>query len=111
MEASSIVLAGGRSLRLGHDKIQETVGCRSLLEKVLDDRSSWITKAAESADCITNLGCTFQAVNEDQRSEMAVAIGVSKEIYTMLEPDDSAPEIPKDYVVAPVIELTEGGKK
>jgi len=36
LEASSIVLAGGRSLRLGHDKIQETVGSRSLLEKVLD---------------------------------------------------------------------------
>ena len=36
MEASSIVLAGGRSLRLGHNKVQEMVGSRSLLEKVLD---------------------------------------------------------------------------
>ena len=36
MEASSIILAGGRSLRLGYDKILETVGGRSLLEKVVD---------------------------------------------------------------------------
>ena len=36
MEISSIVLAGGNSLRLGHDKVFETVGDRSLLDLVID---------------------------------------------------------------------------
>ena len=40
MEASGIILAGGRSLRLGYDKILETVGGRSLLEIVVDSITS-----------------------------------------------------------------------
>ncbi len=40
MEASGIILAGGRSLRLGYDKILETVGSRSLLEIVVDSITS-----------------------------------------------------------------------
>ena len=35
MEISSIVLAGGKSLRLGHDKILEKIGNKSLLEQVI----------------------------------------------------------------------------
>ena len=35
MDISSIVLAGGKSLRLGHDKITEKVGNVTLLEKVV----------------------------------------------------------------------------
>ena len=35
METSCIVLAGGKSLRLGRDKVLETVGNRSLLERVI----------------------------------------------------------------------------
>lgn len=35
MDISCIVLAGGRGLRLGHDKALETVGNRSLLERVV----------------------------------------------------------------------------
>ena len=35
METSCIVLAGGKSLRLGRDKVLETVGNRSLLQLVL----------------------------------------------------------------------------
>ena len=35
METSSIVLAGGKSLRLGYDKVLETVGNRSLLQLVV----------------------------------------------------------------------------
>lgn len=35
MKISGIVLAGGKSLRLGHDKITEKVGNTSLLEKVV----------------------------------------------------------------------------
>ena len=35
MEISCIILAGGRSLRLGHDKVLEKVGKTSLLEKVI----------------------------------------------------------------------------
>lgn len=34
MNISSIILAGGKSTRLGHDKILETVGSTSLLEQV-----------------------------------------------------------------------------
>ena len=40
METSCIVLAGGKSLRLGHDKILETIGNRSLLEQVIACASS-----------------------------------------------------------------------
>jgi molybdopterin-guanine dinucleotide biosynthesis protein A len=40
LEASGIILAGGRSLRLGYDKILETVGSRSLLEIVVDSITS-----------------------------------------------------------------------
>ena len=35
METSCIVLAGGKSLRLGYDKVLETVGNTSLLERVI----------------------------------------------------------------------------
>ena len=35
MEIDSIVLAGGKSLRLGHDKVLERVGKKSLLEQVV----------------------------------------------------------------------------
>ena len=40
METSCIVLAGGKSLRLGQDKILETIGNRSLLEQVVSSVSS-----------------------------------------------------------------------
>ena len=36
LKASSIILAGGKSLRLGYDKVLETVGSRSLVEKVVN---------------------------------------------------------------------------
>jgi len=36
LKTSSIILAGGKSLRLGHDKVLETVGSRSLVEKVVN---------------------------------------------------------------------------
>jgi molybdopterin-guanine dinucleotide biosynthesis protein A len=36
LEISSIVLAGGKSLRLGRDKVFETVGDRNLLDLVID---------------------------------------------------------------------------
>ena len=41
METSCIVLAGGKSLRLGQDKILETIGNRSLLEQVISCVSSF----------------------------------------------------------------------
>ena len=41
METSCIVLAGGKSLRLGQDKILETIGNRSLLEQVISSVSSF----------------------------------------------------------------------
>jgi molybdopterin-guanine dinucleotide biosynthesis protein A len=41
LETSGIVLAGGKSLRLGYDKVLETFGGRSLLEQVIS-RISWL---------------------------------------------------------------------
>ena len=35
MDTSCIILAGGKSLRLGHDKVLEKVGNKSLLEQVI----------------------------------------------------------------------------
>ena len=35
MDTSCIILAGGKSLRLGHDKILENIGSKSLLEQVI----------------------------------------------------------------------------
>ena len=40
METSCIVLAGGKSLRLGYDKVLETVGNRSLLQLVVSGVAS-----------------------------------------------------------------------
>jgi len=60
-----------------------------LLIACLDDRSNWVAKAAEAADTLTDLVSTFQAYNETEREALATASGVSREIYTMLEPDDS----------------------
>ena len=44
MDTSCIVLAGGKSLRLGHDKVLETVGNRSLLEQVISRVESLVTE-------------------------------------------------------------------
>lgn len=35
MDTSCIILAGGKSLRLGHDKVLETIGNKSLLEQAI----------------------------------------------------------------------------
>jgi len=35
LETSCVILAGGKSLRLGHDKILESIGSKSLLEQVI----------------------------------------------------------------------------
>ena len=35
MEISSIILAGGKSIRFGHDKVLERIGSTSLIEKVI----------------------------------------------------------------------------
>ncbi len=41
MDISCIVLAGGKSLRLGRDKVLETVGNRNLLQRVVNNISSF----------------------------------------------------------------------
>ena len=43
MDISGIVLAGGRSLRLGREKVSETVGNKSLLERVILRLSSLVS--------------------------------------------------------------------
>ena len=54
METSCIILAGGKSLRLGHDKVLETVGNRSLLEQVVS--------------CVESLCSEVIIVTADERS-------------------------------------------
>ena len=54
MDTSCIVLAGGKSLRLGHDKVLETVGNRSLLEQVIS--------------CVESLCNEIIIVTADERS-------------------------------------------
>ena len=39
LDVSCIVLAGGKGLRLGHDKVLESIGNRSLLQRVVDGLS------------------------------------------------------------------------
>lgn len=41
MDLSCIVLAGGKGQRLGHDKIQECIGGKSLINRVVDTLSSF----------------------------------------------------------------------
>ncbi len=41
MDISGIILAGGRSLRLGHDKVLEKIGDKSLLERVVSHIDSF----------------------------------------------------------------------
>jgi molybdopterin-guanine dinucleotide biosynthesis protein A len=51
LDISCIILAGGKSLRLGHDKITEKVGNKTLLEKVIsriDSLSKDFTKFADN---------------------------------------------------------------
>jgi len=64
-----------------------------LLVACLDDRSNWVTKAAEAADSLTDLVCSFQAHTETQQDALSAASGVSREIYTMLDPDDSEKKV------------------
>jgi molybdenum cofactor guanylyltransferase len=44
LEISGIILAGGRSLRLGHDKVLEKIGNTSLLERVVSHIDSFSKK-------------------------------------------------------------------
>ena len=41
MDTSCIILAGGKSVRLGHDKVLEEIGDRSLLEQVISQIGSF----------------------------------------------------------------------
>ena len=49
METSSIVLAGGRSARLGHDKVSITIGNRNLLDLVLN----WMASLSQEVILVT----------------------------------------------------------
>ena len=54
MDISSIILAGGKSIRLGHDKVIERLGNKTLLEKVISRIDSFsdeiVIVAAEKRD-------------------------------------------------------------
>ena len=54
MDISCIILAGGKSLRLGHDKVLEKVGNKSLLEQVMS--------------CIDSLGREIIIVTAEERT-------------------------------------------
>ena len=63
MNTSCIVLAGGKGLRLGHDKVLETVGNRSLLEQVVS--------------CVSSLSSDIVIVTTGERT-VAQFVGYSK---------------------------------
>ena len=54
MDTSCIILAGGKSLRLGHDKVLEAIGNKSLLEQVIA--------------CVDSLSSEIIIVTADERN-------------------------------------------
>ncbi|MFC2042465.1 molybdenum cofactor guanylyltransferase [Chloroflexota bacterium] len=71
MKTSSIILAGGRGLRLGQDKVLETVGNRSLLEQVIS--------------CVSSLSTDIVIVTAEERAipefRGPIKPGVIKDIF------------------------------
>ena len=63
MDTSCIILAGGRSVRLGHDKVLEKVGNSSLLEQVI----SRIDSLSKEIIVVTAEKRTFSGLTNDQK--------------------------------------------
>ncbi len=63
LEISSIILAGGKSIRFGHDKVLEKIGNTSLLEKVI----SCIDPISEEIIIVTAKERTFARLSSHPR--------------------------------------------
>lgn len=89
MDTSCIILAGGKSLRLGHDKISETVGNRGLLQQVISRVNLFcgdiIVVAAQKQSIPQLTGCPKLRIVTDAFPGMGPLGG----IYTGLATSDS----------------------
>ncbi len=89
MEISSIVLAGGKSLRLGHDKVLERVGNKSLLEQVI----SRVDSLSREIIIVTAKERTFAPLSDHPKikiiSDIFPGQGSLGGIYTGLKKSDS----------------------
>ena len=79
-----------------------------LLEAVLRDRGLWIAKCAEVRDVMLDSVYVLQGHTEVQRKSLMHQHKLITEISAMINPEDSEPEQPKDYVVKPDLEMLEG---
>jgi molybdopterin-guanine dinucleotide biosynthesis protein A len=90
LDITCIVLAGGKSLRLGRDKIQETVGADSLLQRVL----SQLTPFNGDIIIVTAGGKYYPQLNGYQGAKVVTDIypgkGVLGGIYTGLAESSSS---------------------
>ena len=89
MEISSIILAGGKSLRLGYDKVLERVGNTSLLEQVI----SRIDSFSKDIIIVTAKKRTFASLADHPKikviSDILPGQGSLGGIYTGLKKSDS----------------------
>jgi len=96
LDITCVVLAGGKGLRLGRDKVQETVGTDNLLQRVL----SQLTPFNRDIIIVTAGKKSLPQINGYQRSRIVTDIYLGKGalggIYTGLAASDS----PYNLVVA-----------
>lgn len=89
MEITSIILAGGKSTRLGHDKVLEKIGNTSLLEQVI----SRLDPLCKETIIVTAKERTFKQLASRPKLKMATDIfpgqGSLGGIYTGLVKSDS----------------------
>lgn len=89
MDITCVILAGGKSLRLGHDKVLETVGKKSLLERVV----SCIDSLAKEIIIVTREARSFPQLSGHPRLKVVTDIfpgrGSLGGIYTGLVTSDS----------------------
>ena len=89
MEVSSIILAGGKSLRLGYDKVLERVGNTSLLEQVISRLDSF----SKDIIIVTAKKRTFASIANHPKVKMVSDIFPGQDslggIYTGLKNSNS----------------------
>jgi molybdopterin-guanine dinucleotide biosynthesis protein A len=89
LDISGIILAGGKSLRLGHDKVLEKIGDKSLLERVV----SHIDSFSKNIIIVTAQERTFASLARNPKvktvSDVLPGQGSLGGIYTGLEASNS----------------------
>ena len=116
MDINSIVLAGGKSLRLGHDKISEKLGDKTLLEQVV----ARIDPFSGSIIIVTAHERTFASLSKNPKIKIVTDIlpgrGSLGGIYTGLVESDAfynlvvAADMPflNDSLIRYMIKVAEG---